>query len=121
MVLRVLGTSEIYCSSDCVVTSHSSVSVKVRDVENDTTSLVNVTNDGIITKYEGDETTLLNTGKDGFTMTRKGSGLKGTLVNILTELINFQTVSPGGNGVTAPPTVVNLNKYKTELDNYLEA
>jgi len=57
--------------------------------------------------------------KDGFILTNGSSGLKNTFKNIINELIGFKTISPGGNGLTDPTTIVNLQKYLADLDNYL--
>ena len=56
---------------------------------------------------------------DGFKFVNGSSGLKNTLKNLINELINFKVVTPSGEGVTDPTTVTNLNKYLTDLDNYL--
>lgn len=101
LVLRVLGSSDIYTLGACTVTSNDNIAVKIRDVENDITSLFNVS-------------------KNGFTVTRDKSGLKKTLQDILNELIGLQTISPGGNGIVSPANITNLNSYLNDLENYLE-
>lgn len=55
----------------------------------------------------------------GFKLNNNDKGLKKTLKDIVNILINFKTVSPGGNGVTDPSVVTNLNTYLSDLDNYL--
>jgi len=55
----------------------------------------------------------------GFKLNNNTKGLKKTLKDIVNILINFKTISPGGNGVTDPTVVTNLNTYLTDLNDYL--
>ena len=72
--------------------------------------------DKVVTKIE---TTIFEVTKDGFKLNNDANGLKDTLKNLINELIAFKTVSPGGNGVTDPTTITNLQGYLSDLDKYL--
>jgi hypothetical protein len=63
--------------------------------------------------------TTIQIDKDGYKLENGSSGLKNTFKNLINELIQFKTVSPGGNGVTDPGTITNLQKYLQDLDKYL--
>ena len=123
MNIRVKGTSDIYTSGVCSILSDTQVQTIVTDTENKITGTVSVTKDGTIdiTAVNEAGTTELKQTVNGFTLVRAGSGLKNTLKNVLNELIKFKTVSPGGEGLTDPSTITNLQTYLKDLDNYLEA
>lgn len=99
--IRVLGDSNIYSMGNCNISASGNINASVKDDEADITSEFNIS-------------------KAGFKVIRDSSGLKNTLVNILNELVAFKTISPGGNGVTDPATIKNLQDYIKDLDNYLE-
>ena len=121
--IRVKGTSNIYTSGVCSIASDTQVQTIVTDSENKITGTVSVTKDGTvdITSVNSSGTTEFKQTVNGFTLVKASSGLKNTLKNVLNELIAFKTVSPGGEGLTDPSTITNLQKYLTDLDNYLEA
>jgi acylphosphatase len=144
--IRVKGTSNIYTSGVCSISSDTQVQTIVTDSENKITGTVSVTKDGTvditsvdsenkitgtvsvtkdgtvdITSVNSSGTTEFKQTVNGFTLVKASSGLKNTLKNVLNELIAFKTVSPGGEGLTDPSTITNLQKYLTDLDNYLEA
>ncbi len=81
------------------------------------TSEISITEDIIDYKIKDTELSMTNV---GFKLKKLGYGIKKTLQDIINEMIAFKTVSPGGNGLTDPGTIVNLQGYLAELDNYLE-
>ena len=99
--IKVLGDSNIYSLGNCNITASGNITASVTD-------------------DQAKKTTLVNLSKSGVTVTRDGKGLKDTLKNLINELVAFKTISPGGNGVTSPDTITNLQGYLNDLDKYLE-
>ena len=120
--IKVIGTAEIYTDSDCTITSGGKITAISKDVKGKINTSQVIDSTGKITnKVENLATnTTLSQTISGFKIEKAGKGLKDTLKNILNELIAFKTVSPGGEGLTDPATIIKLQSYLAELDLYLE-